>query len=60
MTLKKYKFKCRNIGTKCDFEIKANSRDEVIQIATLHAKTAHGMDAEHPEVAAKVGAAIKS
>jgi predicted small metal-binding protein len=56
-----YKFKCKDIGMKeCDFEVKgATSRDEVMQIASVHAKQAHKMETIPPEVAQKVSAAIK-
>lgn len=56
-----YKFKCKDIGMKdCDFEVKgASSRDEVMQIATVHAKSAHNMQTIPPDVAQKVSSAIK-
>jgi predicted small metal-binding protein len=56
-----YKFKCKDIGMKgCEFEVKgAASRDEVMQIASVHAKQAHKMETIPPEVAQKVSAAIK-
>ena len=44
----------------CDFEVKgASSRDEVVQLAGLHAKQAHKMETIPPDVAQKVSAAIK-
>jgi predicted small metal-binding protein len=57
-----YKFKCKDIGMKeCEFEVKgASSKDEVMQIATVHAKQAHKMDPIPPDVAQKVSSAIKS
>jgi predicted small metal-binding protein len=57
-----YKFKCKDIGMKdCDFEVKGStSRDEVMQIATVHAKQAHKMETIPPDVAQKVSSAIKS
>jgi predicted small metal-binding protein len=55
-----YKFKCKDTGMKCDFEIKgASSKDEVMQEAAAHAKFAHKMDTIPPEMATKVSAAIK-
>ena len=56
-----YKFKCSDIGMKgCVFEVKgASSRDEVMQIAAVHAKQAHKIETVSPEVAQKVSAAIK-
>ncbi len=59
--MEQYKFKCKDVGMKCDFEVKGGtSRDEVMQIASVHAKVAHHIDNITPELATKVGAAIKS
>jgi predicted small metal-binding protein len=56
-----YKFKCKDIGMKDDFEVKgASSKDEVMQIAAVHAKAEHGMETVPADVAAKISAAIKS
>jgi len=45
----------------CDFEVNgASSKDEVMQIAAVHAKQAHKMETIPPDVAQKVSAAIKS
>jgi len=56
-----YRLKCKDIGMKCDFEIKgASSRDEVMQLAALHAKLAHNMQTIPPEVQSKVSGAIRS
>lgn len=55
-----YKFKCKDTGMKCDFEVKnASSKDEVMQIAAVHAKVAHNMQTIPPDVAQKVSSAIK-
>ncbi len=55
-----YKFKCKDTGMKCDFEVKsASSKDEVMQIAAVHAKVAHNMQNVPPDVAQKVSSAIK-
>jgi len=56
-----YSFKCKDIGMQCGFEVKGgSSKDEVLQIAAVHAKAAHGMQTIPSDVAAKVNAAIKS
>ncbi len=57
-----FKFKCKDAGMKeCNFEVKGgSSKDEVMQIAVVHAKQAHHMDTIPPDVASKVSAAIKS
>ena len=45
----------------CDFEVKgASSKDEVMQLASVHAKQAHKIETISPELAQKVGNAIKS
>lgn len=55
-----YKFKCKDIGMKCDFEVKgASSKDEVMQMASIHAKLTHNMETIPQDVAQKVSAAIK-
>lgn len=49
-----YKFKCKDIGMKCDFEVKGtSSKDEVMQIAAVHAKQEHQMDTVPSDVAAR-------
>jgi predicted small metal-binding protein len=56
-----YKFKCKDIGMKCDFEVKgASSRDEVMQLVGVHAKMAHNMESVPQDVQSKVSSAIKS
>lgn len=43
----------------CDFEVKgASTRDEVMQLASLHAKQAHNMESISPDLAEKVNSAI--
>jgi len=55
-----YKFKCKDVGMKCDFEVRhASSKDEVMQIAATHAKMAHNMQTVPQDVADKINAAIK-
>ncbi len=52
-------FRCADLGMNCGFEVKnGTSKDEVMQIAAIHAKTAHGMATIPPDLAAKVTAAI--
>lgn len=53
-------FKCSDTGLQCGFEVHgASSKDEVMQIASTHAKHAHGMTSLPADVAAKVSAAIR-
>lgn len=45
---------------KCGFEVKgASSRDEVTQLAAVHAKLTHGMQSIPPDVAQKVRSFIR-
>ncbi len=54
-------FKCSDLGMQCGFEIKgASSRDEVMQLAAVHAKTVHQIQSITPDLAKKIGAAIKA
>lgn len=47
--------RCRDAGVDCDFEIKGvNSDNELMLIAAVHAKLAHGIDPLPAEIAAKV------
>ena len=53
-------FKCSDTGMECSFEVHgASSRDEVMQIASVHAKAAHGLASIPPEMVGKVSAAIR-
>lgn len=55
-----YEFKCKDIGMTCGFEVKGgSSRDEVLQIASVHAKVAHNMQTIPADVAQKVSSAIR-
>ncbi len=55
-----YKFKCKDTGMDCDFEVKiASSRDEVMQEADVHTKIAHGLKTM-PRDMEKVAEAIKT
>jgi predicted small metal-binding protein len=49
---------CGDVKPGCDFEIRGNSEEEVLQKAAAHAKTDHGMNSIPPEVLDKVRAAI--
>ncbi len=55
-----YEFKCKDIGMKCGFEVKgASSKDEVMQIASIHARVTHSMQTVPQEIAQKVSSAIR-
>jgi predicted small metal-binding protein len=55
------KFKCRDMGMKCDFEVKAaGSRDELTEIAQVHARRVHNLTSMTPDMQNKLSAAIKN
>jgi predicted small metal-binding protein len=55
------KFKCKDMGMKCDFEVKgAGSREEIQEIAGVHAKRVHNLTSMTPDMQAKMNAAIKA
>ncbi len=53
------RFRCRDLGFKCDFEVSGEAtREEMLGIIESHAKRCHGMATITPEVAMKVSRAI--
>ncbi len=52
--------RCRDVGMDCDFEVRADTEEEILQKAAEHAQTAHGMSEIPEEVVAKVRNAIRS
>ncbi len=53
-------FRCADIGMQCGFEVKnGSSKDEVMQIATVHAKAAHGIHTVPADLASKISSAIR-
>ena len=56
-----YGFKCQDIGMKCGFAVQGStSKDEVLQIAAVHAKHAHQITNVTPELAGKIAGAVRS
>ena len=52
-------FKCK-MGEKCNFEVKDNDREELVEIITLHAEKAHNMKRPLPSnIRAEVDRQIK-
>jgi predicted small metal-binding protein len=51
--------KCSDVNPGCNFEIRGNSDEEVLQKAAEHAKTAHNMQNIPPDVLSKARAAIR-
>ncbi len=54
------KFRCRDLGFKCDFEVSGvATREEMLGIIESHAKRCHGLAKITPDVAMKVSRAIR-
>lgn len=51
--------KCADVGFQCDGVIRAESEDEVLRQAAVHAKQVHQLDVT-PDIAEKVKAAIRN
>jgi len=53
------KFKCADIGMKCDYEETAATTELLMPKLAAHAKAAHGMSEIPKEIMGKITAAIK-
>jgi predicted small metal-binding protein len=51
--------RCRDIGVDCDFEVRGETVQELLENCEEHAREAHGMDEIPAELVAKVKAAIR-
>jgi predicted small metal-binding protein len=51
--------RCGDIVGNCDFVAKGESEQEILQQASEHARTSHGIEQITPELAEKVRSAIK-
>ena len=52
--------KCRNVGFDCDAEIRAESEEELLEMAAKHANEAHGIHQMPDEVVARARAATET
>ncbi|MCW4021202.1 MAG: DUF1059 domain-containing protein [Candidatus Bathyarchaeota archaeon] len=52
-------FRCRGIGMKCDFEVSAKTKNELMMKIGAHAKAVHDMEQIPSDVTRKVKNAIK-
>lgn len=51
---------CKDVGmVGCDFTARAESMEELMQVASAHAKEAHGLDSISPELMPMVQAAVR-
>ena len=53
------KFKCKDIGMNCKFEIQDENADEMMQVIALHADKTHNIKQPPPELVEKIKKAIK-
>ena len=54
------RLRCRDVGFECDEEIKGETDEEVVRLATEHARAVHHVPAITPELAGRVRAAIRN
>jgi predicted small metal-binding protein len=52
--------RCRDVGMDCDFEVRAEPEEEILQRAAEHLQTVHNLNEIPPEVVAKVLLALGS
>jgi predicted small metal-binding protein len=50
---------CRDVGVDCDFVMRGETAEDILQQALEHARTAHNMTEIPPEVAEKLRGAIR-
>ena len=53
------KFKCKDMGMKCGFEIKDENRDELMSMISTHAAKTHNITQMTPEMQTQLQKAIK-
>jgi|WetSurMetagenome_2_1015567.scaffolds.fasta_scaffold563179_2 predicted small metal-binding protein len=52
------KFKCKDIGQTCNFEIQDDNQDEMMSIIAMHADKTHNIKSPPPELIEKIKEAI--
>ena len=61
MAQKEYKqLNCRDGGAECDFLVRAETEEEVMQVAAAHGARVHGMKEITPELKSKMKSLIKT
>ena len=53
-------FKCKDMGVKCEFEVKDENQEEMMSIIALHAEKSHNMKEIPPETMEEIKKAVKS
>ena len=51
--------RCKDVGMDCNFEVRANTEEEILMKAAEHAKTAHNMKEITKEIVEKVRSVIR-
>ena len=58
---KQYKqISCSDIGPGCEFQVRAETEDEVLEVVSGHAKRMHGYTEFPPETLAQVRSLVKT
>jgi predicted small metal-binding protein len=61
MAQREYKqLNCRDSGVQCDFLVRAETEEEVMQVAAAHGARVHGMKEITPELKSKMKSLIKT
>jgi len=55
----KKELRCQDVGFNCEGVIQADSEDEVMAQATMHAKEVHGIDPMDAETEQKIRSVIR-
>jgi len=50
---------CKDVGVDCDFVMRGETDQDILQQAAAHARTAHNMTEIPPEIAEKLRGAIR-
>ena len=53
-------FKCADIGMKCGFEAKAQTKEEILLLVGMHANAVHDMKSVPPDLLKAINKAIKA
>lgn len=52
-------FHCKDLGMECDFVVRGETEEEILQKGAEHAKAVHNIEEMPPEMVEKVRAAIQ-
>ena len=52
--------RCRDLSIDCDAVIRGETSEEVLEKATLHALTAHGLDLSDPQMLEQLRSMIRA